>query len=204
MKSEASVAKLAGLEGCVEHCVQPGGTGSSQGQLPPWMGQSPARWSGRGGKESQACGQEPHSEGGKWVQYVCVLGTSVSIPPIMPVWSPGSSPQPPPNVDRPLLQDRAPDPFYNLSRFKSLIIFSENLSKRCPLKEKKTRLDWIPLQSREIFKSLRNNSFLSTFIYVTLPIIYSIFLQNYPTQKNKTISTVIYTPKWLLFNLFAL
>ena len=51
MKSEVSVAKLAGLEGCVEHSVQPR-AGSSQGQLPSRRDGSDLCWvRGRRGEE---------------------------------------------------------------------------------------------------------------------------------------------------------
>lgn len=104
MKSEASVAKLAGLDICVGHSAQPG-AGRSQGQLSSGGAGSGLCWvSGRRGEGSQACGQEPHSQRGKWVPYVCILGILVSIPPSTPVSFPASPLPDPAKVDRPLLK----------------------------------------------------------------------------------------------------
>lgn len=53
MKSEIPIAKLAGLEGYVEHSVQPG-AGSGQGQPPPSRAGSVCSAGGRGRERSQA------------------------------------------------------------------------------------------------------------------------------------------------------
>lgn len=71
--------------------------------------------SGRGAEGSQACGQEPHSQTGKWAQHARVLGILVPIPTSCQ-WDPNITTSDTPNADRPSTppQGRAPDPFYNL------------------------------------------------------------------------------------------
>lgn len=84
MKSETPTAKLAGLEGSVEHSVQPG-VGAGQGQPPPARAGSVycAGQVGTAGREARpGCAQEPHSQRGKWVRDACVLGLIPSITPV--------------------------------------------------------------------------------------------------------------------------
>lgn len=122
MKYEASVATLAGPDVCVGHSAQPG-AGCSQGQLSPGRPGSVLCWvSGRGGEGSQACGQEPHSQRGKWVPYVCILGILVSTPPSTPVSFPALPLPDPAKVDRPLLRVGLSTA---LTQLESPIIFSK-------------------------------------------------------------------------------
>lgn len=177
-KSEASVATLAGLDICVEHSVQQG-AGCGQGQLSSGRAGSVLCWvSGRGGKGSQACGQEPHSQRGKWVQYVCILGILVSTPPTTAVSFPTSPLPDPANVDRPPPQGWALDRSYNLLNWKvqSYFLRFKQIGGSFEENQGQTEFHCIQISKPKKYSSL------FTFIYITLRITYSIFLQNYTTH----------------------